>query len=121
MPAWITDLIPLAPWLAAVGVLVWVGFKTFPWLRKVMHFIDDVSGEPARPGVPARPGLMERLTVVEEKQDAQAKSLEVVRHEVTTNHGSSLKDAVKVVQSWTEKHEKKSDALVARIDKLEKR
>lgn len=125
MPAWITDLILLAPWLAGIAVLVWVGVKVFPWVRKIMHFIDDVTGEPARPGVPARPGLMERLTVVEEKQDAQATALGVIKHEVTTNHGSSLKDAVKSVDAavseltaWQEKHEKKSDAIVLRIDSI---
>ncbi len=80
-----------------------------------------------RPGVPARPGLMERLTVVEEKQDAQAEAIAVVRHEVTTNHGSSLKDAVKSIDrtvadlaSWQETHEKKSDAIVHRIDGIDK-
>lgn len=127
MPVWITDLIPLVPWLAVVALLIWAGVKVFPWLRKIMHFIDDVSGEPARAGVPARPGLMERLTVVEEKQDAQATALGVIKHEVTTNHGSSLKDAVKSIDvavadlaSWQEKHEKKSDAIVDRIDGIDK-
>ena len=127
MPAWITDLIPLAPWVAVIALLVWVGFKVFPWLRKIMHFIDDVTGEPARAGIPARPGLMERVGTMETKQDEQAVALAVVRHEVTTNHGSSLKDAVKSVDaavsdlaSWQEKHEKKSDVIVQRIDGIEK-
>ena len=107
-------------WASVVGV-IFAAFKwVIPFARKVSHFIDDVAGEPERPGVPARPGLMERFAKVEEKQDEQAKALETVRHEVTTNHGSSLKDAVKQVQWWTEKHEKKSDALVARIDRIEK-
>lgn len=111
MPEWITDLISVAPWLAAIGVLIWVGVKVFPFLRKITHFIDDVAGEPARPGVVARPGLMERLSVVEEKQDEQSVSLAqqsaalaVVRHEVTTNHGSSLKDAVKNLERKFDEH-----------------
>lgn len=133
MPAWITDLIALAPWLAALALLAWAGVKVFPWLRKLMHFIDDVAGEPARSGVPARPGLMERMTGFELKQDEQAAALEVVRHEVTTNHGSSLKDAVRVLDGrvanvqatldgqaqWQKRHEEKSDAAVARIHALE--
>lgn len=98
MPAWITDLIPLAPWLAAIAVIIWVGVKVWPYLRKLSHFIDDVAGEPARPGIPARQGLMERLSTVEQKQDEQGAVLEVVQHEVTTNHGSSLKDAVKKLE-----------------------
>ena len=111
MPGWIVDLISVAPWLAAAALLVWVALKVWPFLRKITHFIDDVAGEPARPGFEARPGLMERLSVVEEKQDEQSVSLaqqsaemanqsvalSVVQHEVTTNHGSSLKDAVKLV------------------------
>lgn len=111
MPAWVTDLIPLAPWLAAIAVLIWVGFKVFPWLRKLMHFIDDVTGEPARPGVVARPGLMERFATVEVKQDeqgialaTQGAALAVVQHEVTTNHGSSLKDAVKKLEKKFDEH-----------------
>lgn len=141
MPAWIADLIPLAPWAAIVGLLIWVVVKVFPWLRKIMHFIDDVTGEPARAGMPPRPGLMERVGVIETKQDEQAVALAVVAHEVTTNHGSSLKDAVKEVSgavvvlqesvtevqssidaqgAWQKKHEQKSDAAFARIDKLEK-
>lgn len=111
MPTWITDLIPVTPWLAAIGVLIWVAVKVFPFLRKITHFIDDVAGEPARAGVPARPGLMERLSVVEEKQDEQSValaqqsvSLAVVKHEVTTNHGSSLKDAVKKLEKKFDDH-----------------
>jgi len=111
MPAWITDLIPVTPWLAAIGVLVWVAVKVWPFLRKITHFIDDVAGEPARPGIPARPGLMERLGTVEEKQDEQSVSLAqqsaalaVVQHEVTTNHGSSLKDAVKKLEKKFDEH-----------------
>lgn len=111
MPAWIVDLIPVTPWLAAIGVLIWVGVKVFPVLRKINHFVDDVAGEPARAGVPARPGLMERLSVVEEKQDEQSVSLAkqsaalaVVQHEVTTNHGSSLKDAVKKLERKFDEH-----------------
>ncbi len=98
MPAWIVDLIPLTPWLAAIAVLVWVAVKVWPFLRKISHFIDDVAGEPARPGFEARPGLMERVSTIETKQDEQGAVLEVVQHEVTTNHGSSLKDAVKKLE-----------------------
>lgn len=105
MPGWIVDLIPLAPWLAAVALLAWVGAKAFPWVRKFMHFIDDVVGEPARPGVPARPGLMERFQAVELKQNEHTVALAEVRHEVTTNHGSSLKDSTKRLEGRVEKVE----------------
>lgn len=34
-------------------------------VRKLVHIVDDVAGEEARPGVPARPGLMERIERLE--------------------------------------------------------
>lgn len=104
MPGWITDLIAVAPWAAALALLVLVGVKMWPFLRKISHFIDDVAGEPARPGVEARLGLMERLSIVEQKQDEHGAALDVVRHEVTTNHGSSLKDSVKRLELRFEQH-----------------
>lgn len=98
IPQWLTDLIDLAPWFVAIAVVAFLAWKLLPVARKFIHFLDDVAGEPARPGVPARPGLMERMESMEKKQDDQAAALEVVRHEVTTNHGSSLKDAVKAAE-----------------------
>lgn len=91
-------------WLACIGA-VFAAFKwVIPFARKIIHFVDDVAGEPARPGIPARPGLMERLSTVEAKQDEQTAALEVVRHEVTTNHGSSLKDSVKRLEQRFDEH-----------------
>lgn len=108
MPGWISDLISVAPWLAAVlivvGAAVWSVRKLGPFVLKLVHFVDDVAGEPARPGFEARPGLMERLATVETKQDEQGAAIEIVRHEVTTNHGSSLKDAVKKLEQKFDKH-----------------
>lgn len=117
MPTWLTDLIVLAPWLAAVGVLVWVAVKVWPFVRKISHFIDDVAGEPERPGIPARPGLMERLATVEAKQDEQGDALAVVRHEVTTNHGSSLKDSVRRLEERADDQDRKLGDLHERYVK----
>lgn len=117
MPSWISDLILLAPWAAAILALAWLAWKVWPVARKISHFIDDVAGEPARPGFDARPGLMERLATVEGKQDDQTARLQsveqkqddlngrvaVVQHEVTTNHGSSLKDSVKRLEARVDK------------------
>lgn len=47
--------------IALVGV-VW---KIMPNLRRISHFLDDLMGEAARPGVPASPGILERLADVE--------------------------------------------------------
>lgn len=70
---------------ALIAFFGWLVRKCWPAVRKFTHFIDDVAGEPDRPGVPGRPGLMERVAYIE--------------HEVKTNHGSSLKDAVKRVET----------------------
>lgn len=53
-------------------------------------FLDDWQGAVARPGVPARAGVMERLGVIE--------------HEVRHNDGSSLKDAVRRVETKLDAH-----------------
>lgn len=84
LPTWVVEWAPVAPWLVALAIGVLVVVKLWPLLRKLGHFLDDVAGEPARPGVPARPGLMERIATVE--------------HELTTNSGSSVKDAVKRIE-----------------------
>ncbi len=55
--------------VAAVLVAFWARKpvkSTWRFLHRVMNFLDDVGGEPARPGVPARPGLMERMANVEQ-------------------------------------------------------
>lgn len=118
MPTWITSLADNWPYLfilALAGFLIW---KLWNPMRKLFHFIDDVAGEPARPGHPERPGMMERIGALEQGwKSIESKVDELgttvtsntgdiatikeqvgqVRHEVTTNHGSSLKDAVKFI------------------------
>jgi len=84
MPQWISDVIAVAPWLGAffVAVLaVWaLGKRVGPTVKKVLNFLDDWNGEPARPGVPQRLGVMARL--------------DEMHHELHPNSGSSLADAV---------------------------
>lgn len=90
-PDELAEWIRVAPWLVAAVLLVilavWAVRKVAPVLRKLGHLVDDLVGEPARPGVAARPGLMERMTAVEDKT-------EVIRHEMFPNSGASLRDAV---------------------------
>lgn len=71
--------------------------KLWPLLKKLSDFLDDVAGEPARPGVPARPGLMERVQSIE--------------HELFPNSGKSLRDQ-------TNRMEEKLDRDHDRIGKL---
>lgn len=53
-------------------------------IRQFLQFLEDWRGEPPRPGFDGRPGIPERLARVE--------------REVTTNSGSSLKDAVRRIE-----------------------
>lgn len=88
-PAEIAEWIRVAPWLAATCAVVWGAVwtvrKIAPVARKLGHLVDDLVGEPERPGVPARPGLMERMEAVETKA-------EIIRHEMYPNSGKSLRD-----------------------------
>lgn len=84
MPEWLPYLVTTVIGLF-IGLVVWLVVKVWPFIRKVSHFVDDVAGAPARPGVDKRLGLMERVALIE--------------HEVKTNHGSSLKDAVKRIEA----------------------
>ena len=95
-PAELLAWMEFSPWigLALLGLaaLAWFFKKVLPIVRRVTHFLDDVLGEPARPGFEARPGLMERMAI-------QEADIREVKHEVTYNHGSSLKDAMRRVES----------------------
>jgi hypothetical protein len=56
-------------------------------VKKFVDFMDDMSGEPARPGVPERPGVMVRLERIEMR-------VARIEDQVHPNHGSSMADAV---------------------------
>lgn len=102
--------------LLALGVLVWVARKVAPVVRRTNHFLDDVLGEPARPGFDARPGLMQRVQVIEDRVGG-------IEHEVTYNHGSSMKDAVRRLETALHGHLAVSGPapVVQVINKEEKR
>jgi hypothetical protein len=38
-------------------------------MRRAVHLVDDLAGEPAREGVPARPGVMARLATLEDRTE----------------------------------------------------
>ncbi|APU20959.1 hypothetical protein [Actinoalloteichus sp. GBA129-24] len=96
MPDWLSDLTiaQAAGWLAAVSVVVTVLARAVRWagprLRRLGHLIDDLSGEPARPGHPARPGLMQRVGTLEDRLGVVEERTRELKH----NGGSSIKDAV---------------------------
>lgn len=91
MPPELTDILDrISVWEAfavilGIGVLVAAGVKGWKVIKRLNHFLDDVMGEEARPGVPARPGLMERVMRVE--------------HELFPNSGASLRDQTDRIES----------------------
>lgn len=107
----------VAAWLvglaAGLGALGWLVTKAWRGLRGLGNLIDDLTGEPARPGVPARPGIMDRLAGVEASMaKGRAEIAEVrdevvtVRAEVTHNGGGSLKDAVVRIDRTVAEHDR---------------
>lgn len=70
-----------------VGVIV---KQLLPFVRKMNHFVDDMVGEGARPGMPARPGIIARLGTIE--------------HELHPNSGKSLRDQTDRVEKLLEDH-----------------
>ena len=143
-PDELAEWIPVVPWLVALVLLIIAValFVKFVWpvLKRFADLVDDLLGEDARAGVPARPGLMERMQSVEseqkrqgDEQQRQSEVLALVKHEVLPNTGTSLNDAVRRTEAharatdakveealaWQRKHEAKSDAIVARVDKIE--
>lgn len=110
MPEWLTFLLADG---SAAAVVLWIGaaaavlgvlwgavVKLVPLLKKLGNFLDDVGGEPARPGVPARAGLMERVQRIE--------------HELFPNSGKSLRDQTNRIEGLLEK----DDARIATLERL---
>jgi hypothetical protein len=96
LPSWLAFA---GLWVGGIAALVtgvtviWVGLRKagvniVRFVRRTVHLVDDLIGEPERPGVEGRPGVMERLAGIEDRLGA-------VEHEVQHNNGGSLKDAVR--------------------------
>lgn len=61
-------------------------------MSRAETFWSDWSGIPDRPGVPGRRGMMERMA-------SNEAAVAIISHEVQTNSGGSLKDAVRSTQT----------------------
>lgn len=96
LPAWVPD-VSVQEIVGASIALVLVATvvrKLWPGARRIMHLVDDLAGESARPGVAARPGLMERMAAVEGSQQDMSEKVDTIHHEVLPNSGTSLRDEV---------------------------
>jgi hypothetical protein len=99
--------------LAALGV---AGRWVWQTGRKLARLADDLTGEPARPGMPnGRPGVLDRLSSMEDGQTAQLDRLSSIEERLLTlgtvesrlgaveaqlkpNGGGSLRDAVDMLK-----------------------
>lgn len=92
--------------VAAIFLWRWGG----PRLRRLGHLIDDLAGEPERPGSPRRPGVMERLQEVEDRTG-----------ELVRNSGTTMKDALDRLETRSARHDGRMEALDQRLHRIETR
>lgn len=67
---------------AAVGAAGWAVKKAWPVVRNLVAFVNDVTGEPARPGYDGRKGLMERVKGIEDTLERKQNAITDLTREV---------------------------------------
>ena len=92
----------LAMWCVGIVVVVGLIKKVWPLLKKLGDFLDDVAGEPARPGVPARAGLMERVQRIE--------------YELFPNSGMSMRDQTDRIEEKVNSDDGRIWSLADKLD-----
>jgi hypothetical protein len=87
--------------MGALLLACFLAWKVAPVVRKWSRFMDRVTGVPADPktGQPEILGIFERMDHQDETLKEQSVVLETIRHEVEFNNGSSVKDAVRRIES----------------------
>lgn len=93
-------IVTVAATITALTVLLAAGRKTFLFLHRVGHFLDDWQGEPERPGVPRRPGVMEQLG----DHSQRLKVVEDRSAQLTPNGGNHLLDKVNEIDRKLTEH-----------------
>lgn len=94
--------------LAAIIVGLYKLVKAIvPGIRIIMTLATDLNGTPARGLTPARPSVMDSIALlhaanveqsasiehIKTEQEEQGRKIEIIRHEVEFNNGTSVKDA----------------------------
>lgn len=113
--------------ITAAGVVIllaslagWLLAKAWPALRKFAWFVDDMTGEPARPGVEARPGMSERMAILEAGMSELTKHMDSVRHHVQNDHQTNLRDDVDGIRDQLDDHVDKSAPQLEMLETLYK-
>jgi hypothetical protein len=83
---------------AAITAATPVAVRLFRVLRKWGHLVDDLIGEPKRPGQDPRPGLMDRVRAIEITCAGNTARLQKIEDELHPNGGETLRDAVDRVE-----------------------
>lgn len=101
----VAGVITAAAVIAALGVIGRASYWMYRFFGKWNRFLDDVLGEPPRPGFPdGRPGLFDRLASIEamvEKLPEMDERLAKVEAQLGPNGGGSLRDVVDRVAEQT--------------------
>lgn len=104
---------------ALVGVL----WRSRTTIRRLVHLVDDLAGEEARPGVPARPGLMDRLDNVERGVRAAQETAEVAVQQTTGfrfEMAAVVEQQAVVAQTLAELRPNGGRPMFERLDQIER-
>lgn len=74
---------------SALGTLISAGLVVgWFWrhIRRWLRMVDDLLGEPARPGQPARPGVMERLAIHDQRITGLASHVQILQGQISALH-----------------------------------
>ncbi|HEY2086384.1 MAG TPA: hypothetical protein VGH54_10230 [Mycobacterium sp.] len=100
---------------AFVPPILWAVRKGWKAFKRLVLFLDDYEGTPARPGVDARPGVMERLKSIEANQ----KTLSDDRVDVKNALGAAESESARTreeVKAALVAQEKRTAAILADLD-----
>lgn len=103
-------------WLAFLGSVYVVIRRIAPVLKKLSDTLDDIKGEPARPGVPARLGIMERM----EKQDLMTVDIRKKLEHMDNNAVNTAKEIQRLstVQHRNVRNVDKTNRQVKRVEAM---